>query len=169
MPARQTQTLEKEIHVPLTSSLRQVMSTKFTSFPFKIFQIHVCSVLTFLLIFTQCVPEPPSYTVSLYEGNITITTDSTSKSSFYELTIHRSSTYSNFISLNGVNYKFISNGNQLIIDDTLLNEVNGFLHAEGEMVIQGDSLLLDLTVSQYSSDTTLYFRTTHEGILTRVP
>lgn len=70
--------------------------------------------------------------------------------------------------MNGVNYKFLSNGNQLIIDDTLLNEVNGFLHAEGEMVIQGDSLLLDLTVSQYSSDTTLYFRTIHEGILTRV-
>jgi hypothetical protein len=144
------------------------MSFKLTSNPMKNNHTTLLYILGIMWIFTKCVPEGPNYTLHTYEGIITVTTDSNITSSYYQLIIHRSSSYSEFISLNDVNYKFLSNGNRLIIDYVLQNEVNGFLYADGEISIKGDSLDLSLTISQYTPDTTLYFRTLHEGTLVRV-
>jgi len=142
---------------------------KLTSNPMKSRYLYLLSMGAFVWIFTQCVPEGPNYTVDTYEGIITVTTDSASTSAFNSLTIHRSATYTNYMGLNGVNYEFLANGNHLIIDDTLQKEANGFLYADGDLFIQGDSLVLDLKVSQFAADTTLYFQTTHQGTLVHVP
>lgn len=128
----------------------------------------LCSGLM-VCTFIECVPEEPNYTTTFYEGNITVNTDSASTSKFYSLSIHRSTRYTNFISLNGVNFQYLSNGNHLIIDETLLHEANGFLHADGDLFIEGDSLTLNLSLSQFTTDTTLYFRTQLEGSLALVP
>ena len=131
--------------------------------------VSLLCIGAFVWIFTQCVPEGPNYSVDTYEGLITVTTDSASTSAFNSLTIHRSATYTNYMGLNVVNYEFLANGNRLIIDDTLQKEVNGFLYADGDLFIQGDSLVLDLKVSQFAADTTLYFQTTPQGTLVHVP
>ncbi|MDA0741590.1 MAG: hypothetical protein O2862_06685 [Bacteroidetes bacterium] len=128
---------------------------------FKIFML----LGSFIPLLTQCLPEGPNYLVDSYEGMITVTTDSASTSAFNTLSIHKSKTYTNFMSLNGVNYEFLSNGNHLIIDDTLQKEVNGFLYADGDIYIEGDSLRLNMHVSQFTADTTLYFQSTHQGTL----
>lgn len=123
---------------------------------------------SFIAIFTQCLPEAPAYSVQSYEGLITVTTDSASSTAFNTLTIHRSKSYTNYLSLNDVNYEFISNGNHLIVDDTLQKEVNGFLYADGDLYIDGDSLNMELHVSQFTADTTLYFLTVHQGTLVQI-
>jgi hypothetical protein len=128
---------------------------------FKIFML----LGSFIPLLTQCLPEGPNYLVDSYEGMITVTTDSASTSAFNTLSIHKSKAYTNFMSLNGVNYEFLSNGNHLIIDDTLQKEVNGFLYADGDIYIEGDSLRLNMHVSQFTADTTLYFQSTHQGTL----
>ncbi|MEJ6499337.1 MAG: hypothetical protein QNL67_03610 [Cryomorphaceae bacterium] len=126
-------------------------------------------VSSFIALFTQCLPEAPAYSVQSYEGTIKVTTDSAVVSTFSSLAIHRSKSYTHYMSMNGVNYEFLSNGNHLILDDTLQKEVNGFIYADGDMFIEGDSLILSLKVSQYTSDTTLYFQTQHQGTLVHVP
>lgn len=131
--------------------------------------LGLISIGTFLLFFIQCVPEQPNYRVDTYEGTIKVTTDSAVVSTFSSLAIHRSKSYTHYMSMNGVNYEFLSNGNHLILDDTLQKEVNGFIYADGDMFIEGDSLILSLKVSQYTSDTTLYFQTQHQGTLVHVP
>ena len=131
--------------------------------------VSLLCIGAFVWIFTQCVPEGPHYSVDTYEGLITVTTDSASTSAFNTLTIHRSNSYTNYMGLNGVNYEFLANGNHLIIDDTLQKEINGFLYADGDLFIVGDSLILDFKVSQFAADTTLYFLTTHRGTLVHVP
>ena len=144
-------------------------NSKLTSNPMKSRHVTLLCIGAFVWIFTQCVPEPPNYTVDTYEGVITVTTDSATTSAFNSLTIHRSKSYTNFMGLNGVNYEFLSNGNHLIVDDTLQKEANGFLYADGDLYILGDSLVLDLKISQFAADTTLYFQTTHQGRLVHVP
>lgn len=145
------------------------MNIKLTSNPMKSRHVSLLCIGAFVWIFTQCVPEQPNYTVDTYEGVITVTTDSATTSAFNSLTIHRSKSYTNFMGLNGVNYEFLSNGNHLIVDDTLQKEANGFLYADGDLYIVGDSLVLDLKISQFAADTTLYFQTTHQGRLVHVP
>lgn len=145
------------------------MNTKFTSNPMKSRYAYFLCIGFLVCTFIQCVPEEPNYTMEFYEGNITVNTDSASTSKFYSLTIHRSTRYTNFISLNGVNYQYLSNGNHLIIDETLLQEANGFLLAKGDLFIEEDSLKINLILSQFTADTTLYFRTELEGVLAQVP
>jgi hypothetical protein len=131
---------------------------------FKIFML----LGSFIPLLTQCLPDGPNYLVDSYEGMITVTTDSASSTAFNTLTIHRSKSYTNYLSLNDVNYEFISNGNHLIVDDTLQKEVNGFLYADGDLYIDGDSLSMELHVSQFTADTTLYFLTVHQGTLVQI-
>ena len=142
---------------------------KLTSILMKCRYKYLLSISAFVWIFTQCVPEGPNYSVDTYEGLITITSDSATTSAFNSLTIYRSKTYTNYMGMNGMNYEFLANGNHLIIDDTLQKEANGFLYADGDVFIQGDSLILNLKVSQFAADTTLYFQTTHQGTLVHVP
>lgn len=130
--------------------------------------ITILSIVAFICLFTQCIPDGPNYSVVSYEGTITVTTDSAITDTYSALTINRSKSYTNFIHFNGVNYEFLSNGNHLIIEDTLQKEINGFLYADGELFIINDSLTVDLHVSQFANDSTLYFQTRYQGKLGQI-
>ena len=125
-------------------------------------------LVTFMLLaFSQCTPESSNYSFQTFEGNLTIITDSTTTNTFHTINIYRSNNYSNYLSFNNLNLEYISNGNRIIINDVPINDENGFIHIEGILKTENDSLNVDLLKSQHTTDSILYFRTHYFGILSR--
>lgn len=125
-------------------------------------------LITFMLLaFSQCTPESANYSVQTFEGNLRIITDSTTTNTFHTINIYRSNNYSNYLSFNNLNLEYISNGDRIIINDVPINDENGFIHIEGILEIDNDSLNVDLIKAQHTSDSIIYFRTHYFGILSR--